>query len=65
MRRLALALTLIPAAVSAHPGHVETVAGHDHWAAVLLAGAAALVALAAWASRRPAPRRDERAKDRA
>ncbi len=58
MIRLAIALTAaglaaLPAGALAHPGHLATVGGHDHWD--FLGGLAVLalaVGIAAWAGRR-------------
>lgn len=47
MLRLASFLIVLPAAAAlAHPGHLETLAGHDHWVAGAVIGLA--IALGIW-----------------
>ncbi len=48
---LTLCLTFLASAVSAHPGHIIDVAGHDHWVAGIAIGAA--VAIGLWGALRP------------
>lgn len=38
--------TVLPLPAAAHPGHIATVAGHNHWVAGVAIGAA--VAVAVW-----------------
>ena len=46
MRKLTTFLMLVLAnSAAAHPGHIIEVAGHDHWIAIGLIGAAGLAAL--------------------
>lgn len=49
MQRLATILLLIaPHGAWAHTGHLDTLAGHDHWVAGIALGAAAGLALWGW-----------------
>lgn len=45
MLRIAIALSLLAAPASAHPGHLETLAGHDHVSAGILIGIAIAIGL--------------------
>ncbi len=48
MRSLLILFLLLPQGAWAHPGHLDTFAGHDHWVAGIALGAAVGVALWGW-----------------
>lgn len=54
MKHLSAALTalLVATPALAHGGHVEAVAGHSHWLALIALGMAVIVGVAAFALRR-------------
>jgi hypothetical protein len=47
-------ILLIAAPAGAHPGHIETVAGHDHWVLGATLGTLAGAAVIAWVKGRRA-----------
>ena len=48
MRYLLPLISLLPAPALAHPGHLASLAGHDHWVAGAAVGAAVAVGVWGW-----------------